>query len=74
MFIAQQMQINPLIARIIILRLIFFLWTELFSFSTHGSLCKYLRDSYTDLPLVPLDDETERLIWEKDEEVRKMFV
>ncbi|KAB5548684.1 hypothetical protein PHYPO_G00058400 [Pangasianodon hypophthalmus] len=32
------------------------------------SLCNYLRESNTDLPLVPLDDETEQLIWEKDEE------
>ncbi|GAA6089360.1 septin-5-like [Tachysurus ichikawai] len=36
------------------------------------SLCKYLRESSTDLPLVPLDDETERLIWEKDEELLRM--
>ncbi|MCJ8740572.1 hypothetical protein PDJAM_G00060560 [Pangasius djambal] len=36
------------------------------------SLCNYLRESNTDLPLVPLDDETERLIWEKDEELQRM--
>ncbi|KAF4077642.1 hypothetical protein AMELA_G00210470 [Ameiurus melas] len=36
------------------------------------SLCNYLRESNTDLPLVPVDDETERLIWEKDEELQRM--
>ncbi|KAI4897563.1 hypothetical protein NFI96_020850 [Prochilodus magdalenae] len=35
------------------------------------SLCSHLRESTSDLPLVPVDGETERLIWEKDEEVRK---
>ncbi|XP_053335071.1 septin-5-like [Clarias gariepinus] len=34
------------------------------------SVCDHLRDSRTDLPLVSVDDETERLIWQKDEEVR----
>uniref|UniRef100_A0A8C2F069 Septin 4a n=1 Tax=Cyprinus carpio TaxID=7962 RepID=A0A8C2F069_CYPCA len=35
------------------------------------SLCNRLRDSASDLPvpLMPVDSETERLIWEKDEEV-----
>ncbi|KAF7697346.1 hypothetical protein HF521_005764 [Silurus meridionalis] len=37
------------------------------------SLCNYLRESAADLPLVPVDDETERLIWEKDEELQKML-
>ncbi|XP_046723119.1 septin 4a isoform X3 [Silurus meridionalis] len=36
-------------------------------------LCNYLRESAADLPLVPVDDETERLIWEKDEELQKML-
>ncbi|XP_055036947.2 septin 4a [Misgurnus anguillicaudatus] len=38
------------------------------------SLCNQLRDSASDLPipLVPVDIETERLIWEKDEELRQM--
>ncbi|XP_060792423.1 septin 4a isoform X1 [Neoarius graeffei] len=34
-----------------------------------SSLCNYLRERNTDSPLVPVDDETERLIWEKDEEI-----
>lgn len=35
------------------------------------SLCSRLRESASDLPipLVPVDSETERHIWEKDEEV-----
>ncbi|XP_030638937.1 septin-5-like [Chanos chanos] len=38
------------------------------------SLCNRLRESVSDLPipLVPVDSETERLIWEKDEELRRM--
>lgn len=48
-------------------------WLQLVSFSTHSSLCNYLRENSTDLPLVPVDDETERLIWEKDDEVRRLF-
>ncbi|KAI2651087.1 Septin-4 [Labeo rohita] len=38
------------------------------------SLCNRLRDSMSDLPvpLMPVDSETERLIWEKDEELRRM--
>ncbi|XP_066501501.1 septin 4a isoform X1 [Hoplias malabaricus] len=36
------------------------------------SLCNQMRDSTTDLPLVPVDSETERLIWEKDEELWRM--
>uniref|UniRef100_A0A9J7WZC8 Septin 4a n=1 Tax=Cyprinus carpio carpio TaxID=630221 RepID=A0A9J7WZC8_CYPCA len=38
------------------------------------SLCNRLRDSASDLPvpLMPVDSETERLIWEKDEELRRM--
>ncbi|KAA0720334.1 Septin-4 [Triplophysa tibetana] len=38
------------------------------------SLCDQLRDSTSDLPVpvVPLDSETERLIWEKDAELRQM--
>ncbi|XP_036443762.1 septin 4a [Colossoma macropomum] len=36
------------------------------------SLCNHLRESASDLPLVPVDSETERLIWEKDEELRRM--
>ncbi|XP_048023124.1 septin 4a isoform X3 [Megalobrama amblycephala] len=38
------------------------------------SLCNRLRDSTSDLPvpLVPVDRDTERLIWEKDEELRRM--
>ncbi|XP_056587456.1 septin 4a [Triplophysa dalaica] len=38
------------------------------------SLCDQLRDSTSDLPIpvVPLDSETERLIWEKDAELRQM--
>ncbi|XP_058614063.1 septin 4a isoform X2 [Onychostoma macrolepis] len=38
------------------------------------SLCNRLRESASDLPvpLMPVDGETERLIWEKDEELRRM--
>ncbi|XP_059382725.1 septin 4a [Carassius carassius] len=38
------------------------------------SLCNRQRDSTSDLPvpLMPVDSETERLIWEKDEELRRM--
>ncbi|XP_042561523.1 septin 4a isoform X2 [Clupea harengus] len=38
------------------------------------SLCSRLRESASDLPipLVPVDSETERHIWEKDEELRRM--
>ncbi|XP_062392945.1 septin 4a isoform X1 [Sardina pilchardus] len=38
------------------------------------SLCSRLRESVSDIPipLVPVDSETERLIWEKDEELRRM--
>ncbi|XP_072518921.1 septin 4a [Salminus brasiliensis] len=36
------------------------------------SLCNHLRESASELPLVPVDSETERLIWEKDEELRRM--
>ncbi|XP_051533356.1 septin 4a isoform X1 [Myxocyprinus asiaticus] len=38
------------------------------------SLCNQLRQSTSDLPvpLMPVDNETEHLIWEKDEELRRM--
>uniref|UniRef100_A0AAY4A4X0 Septin-type G domain-containing protein n=1 Tax=Denticeps clupeoides TaxID=299321 RepID=A0AAY4A4X0_9TELE len=38
------------------------------------SLCNRLRESASDLPipLAPVESETERLIWEKDEELRRM--
>lgn len=43
----------------------------LFHWLCSSSLCNRLRDSASDLPvpLVPVDRDTERLIWEKDEEV-----
>lgn len=46
----------------------------LISFFTNSSLCNYLRESNTDLRLVPVDDETERIIWKKDEEVKQLFI
>uniref|UniRef100_A0AAY4A4Z4 Septin n=1 Tax=Denticeps clupeoides TaxID=299321 RepID=A0AAY4A4Z4_9TELE len=38
------------------------------------NLCNRLRESASDLPipLAPVESETERLIWEKDEELRRM--
>ncbi|XP_076836556.1 septin 4a isoform X1 [Brachyhypopomus gauderio] len=36
------------------------------------SLCNQLKESVSDLPLVPVDGETERHIWEKDAELRQM--